>query len=91
MKWCVGFVTVVCWMSGDGVQVSTKSGNSSLIQTPSVANCMHRLVVTIAVGMTDCIDGWGRPRPPMNRMDTLMSPRKRLMALSIPDVDGMIA
>ena len=37
--------------------------NSSLIQTPSVANCMHRLVVIMAVGMADCI-GWGSPRPP---------------------------
>ena len=36
---------------------------SSLIQTPSVANWMHRLVVMMAVGMADCM-GWGSPRPP---------------------------
>eukprot|EP00956_Cyclotella_meneghiniana_P038894 scaffold161736_cov98-Cyclotella_meneghiniana.AAC.1 len=32
-------------------------------ETPSVANCMHRLVVTIAVGIADCM-GWGSLRPP---------------------------
>eukprot|EP00956_Cyclotella_meneghiniana_P020630 scaffold36669_cov49-Cyclotella_meneghiniana.AAC.6 len=42
--------------------------NSSLIQTPSVANCMHRLVVTMAVGIADCI-GWGSPRPPATLLD----------------------
>ena len=37
--------------------------NSSLTHTPSVANCIQRLVVMTAVGMAEYI-GCGRPSPP---------------------------